>query len=306
MQAIIEGNLSGILESAELTVIASGLSAAEGPVWHPGGFLSFVDLKQNKLLRWSAEQGLETMREPNREGNGCAIDCQGRMVMCESGTRSIVRLESDDSWTTIADNWKGKRLNRPNGIVCRSDGTLYFSDPLLNVPPGKRELDSSVVWRRAPDGSLHVAAEECGFPNCMALSPDEIVLYVSNSFLDEECFDERKRGDTCSHRYLAAYDVRPDGSLANYTLLVDMTSDAHSVPDGLRVDRNGIIFCTGSGATWVIAPSGEVLGKIVTPDFTRNCAFGDADYCTLFLTALTTVYSLRVKAPGIGRPQARS
>jgi gluconolactonase len=305
IQATTEGELSDILESNELTVVASGLTATEGPVWHPEGFLTFVDLRQDQLLRWSRAEGLQVMRAPNGEGNGCTLDCQGRMLMCESGMRRIIRRETDGSWTTLADHWAGKRLNRPNDIVCRSDGTIYFSDPILTVPKAQRDLDHSIVWRRAPDGSLHVAARDCGFPNGVALSPDERVLYVSNSFLDEGCFGERDRKDTCAHRFLAAYDVNPDGTLANFRKFVDMTSNAHSVPDGMRVDRNGIIFCTGSGATWVIAPDGEVLGKIITPDSTRNCAFGGADYRTLFLTAMTTVYSLRVRTPGIGKPQPR-
>lgn len=300
MQAVIEGDLSGILESNEVTVVASGLSATEGPVWHPAGYLTFVDIRRSQLLRWTPGKGVDIVRENTNEGNGCTLDRDARLLMCEGGNRRITRMENNGKWTTMADNWGGKRLNRPNDIVGRSDGMLYFSDPNLSTPADQRDLDSSIVWRLAPDGTLDPAARDCGFPNGLALSPDEKVLYVSNSFRDLDCFKEREQKAVCAHRYLAAYDVRPDGSLANFRQFTDMTSSAHSVPDGLKVDRNGIIFCAGSGATWVIAPSGKVLGKIVTPEFARNCAFGDADFRTLYLTAITTVYSIRVKTPGIG------
>jgi gluconolactonase len=219
--------------------------------------------------------------------------------MCEGDSRSIVRLEADGTWTTLAERWQGKRLNRPNDIIRRSDGTYYFTDPILFVPKEERDFGQSIVWRLSPDGSLSIVSTEFGFPNGLALSPDESVLYVANSFLDERCMEERKRKEVCPHRYLAAFDVAADGSLANRRQVTDLSSAAHDVPDGLKVDVNGTIFCTGSGATWVLAPDGGVIGKIRTPDAARNVAFGDADWRTLYITALNTVYSLRTKAPGI-------
>jgi gluconolactonase len=299
MQAILEGNLSRIVESPELTIIASGFRGTEGPVWHPAGYLTFVDLEGNQLLRWSPADGLQVLRGPNAHGNGCTLDERGRLVMCEGDSHSVVRLEADGNWTTLAQSWQGKRLNRPNDIIRRSDGTYFFTDPNLFVPHAERQLGSSAVWRLAPDGRLDMVAVDLAFPNGLALSPDEKTLYVANSFLDERCMEERKQHAVCHHRYLAAYDVAADGSLSNFRQVTDLASDAHDCPDGLKVDRNGIVFCTGSGATWVLDAGGRVLGKIRTPEPGRNCAFGDADMKTLYITALTTVYSLRMKTPGI-------
>lgn len=300
MQAVLEGDVAGLVESSELTVIVQGFRGTEGPVWHPAaGCLTFVDLEGNQLLRWSRGDGVQILRDPNSQGNGCTLDGTGRLVMCEGGSRSIVRMESDGSWTTLADRYLGKRLNRPNDIIRRSDGTYFFTDPNLFVAKDERDFEHSMVWRLSPDGDLAIVATELGFPNGLALSPDESVLYVANSFLDERCIEERKRKEVCPHRYLAAYDVGADGSLANFRRITDLSSNAHDVPDGLKVDVNGIVYLTGSGAVWVMDPQGNVLGKIRTPEPGRNCAFGDADMRTLYIASLTTVYSLRMVHPGI-------
>lgn len=299
MQAILEGELSEIVASPDLTVIASGFKGTEGPVWHPAGFLTFVDLEGDQLLRWSPAEGLRVLRSPNAHGNGCTLDEEGRLILCEGDTRRLARLEPDGSWTALTGLWEGQRPNRPNDVIRRSDGTYFFTDPNLFVPREQRDLPHSPVWRLSPDGRLHIAAVDLAFPNGLALSPDESVLYVANSFLDERCMEERRRREVCRHRYLAAYDVDADGGLANFRVLTDLSSDAHDVPDGLKVDRRGTIFCTGSGAVWVLDPQGGVIGKIRTPEAGRNCAFGDADMRTLYITALTTVYSLRLKVPGI-------
>lgn len=299
MQAGLEGDLSDIVESPDLTVVASGFKGTEGPVWDPRGFLTFVDLEGDQLLRWSPANGLSVLRSPNAHGNGCTLDAQGRLIMCEGDTRRLVRQEPDGSWQALTGLWEGKRLNRPNDVIRRSDGTYFFTDPGLFVPPAQRDLAHSPVWRLSPDGRLDIAAVGLAFPNGLALSPDESVLYVANSFLDERCMEERKRKQVCHHRYLAAYDVAPSGELANFRVVTDLSSDAHDCPDGLKVDRRGTIFCTGSGAVWVLDPQGGVVGKIRIPEASRNCSFGDADMRTLYITALTTVYSLRMKTPGL-------
>jgi len=299
IRAILEGDLSSVVESGELTVVADGFVGLEGPVWHPEGFLTFVDLEGNKLLRWDPVGGVKLVRHPNLAGNGCTLDDERRLVMCEGATRRIVRLEADGSWRTLADRWQGSRLNRPNDIVRRSDGSFYFTDPELFVPEEERDLKTSAIWRLAPSGDLEMVSTGLGFPNGLAFSPDESILYVSNSFQDEHCVHERQRKEVCTHRYLAAFDVGADGSLRNLRKVTDMSSAAHDLPDGLKVDRNGTVFCTGSGALWVLDPDGAVMGKILTPDLGRNCAFGDSDRKTLYITALTTVYSLRMRTPGL-------
>jgi gluconolactonase len=299
VQLTVEGDLSGILESTELTTLSRGHRGLEGPVWHRSGFLTFVDLEGNQLLRFRPDHGVDVIRAPNRDGNGCTLDAEGRLIMCEGETRSIVRRELDGSWTTLAARFDGKRLNRPNDIIRHSDGSFYFTDPNLFVPNEERDFDKSVIWRLSSDGQLQMVATHLAFPNGLAFSPDEKTLYVANSFLDQSCLEERRRQAVCPHRYLAAFDVEPSGSLANFRQITDMSSNAHDVPDGLKVDVNGKIFCTGSGALWVLEASGAVIGKLVTPDAGRNCAFGDADMRTLYITALNTLYKVRLKSPGI-------
>ncbi len=299
MQAVIEGDLSGIVESAELALIAGGFVGTEGPLWHPAGFLTFVDLEGDKLLRWDAAAGLRVLRHPNGHGNGCTLDGEGRLVMCDGDGRAIVRLEQDGRRTVLADRSDGRRLNRPNDIIRRSDGTFFFTDPGLFVPEDQRDLPVACIFRLSRDGRLDVVATDPAFPNGLALSPDESVLYVTNSFLDKGCLGERERGEVCSHRYLAAYDVSGEGDLSNFRKVTDLSSSARDVPDGLKVDRKGAIFCTGSGAVWVLDPAGGLIGKIRTPEPHRNCAFGGSDMRTLYISTLTSIYSIRVRTPGI-------
>ena len=127
-------DLSTILESTEPRLLATNLGSTEGPLWHPAGYLTLVDMQVSRLLRWDATGGVQVIREQTGEGNGCTLDRQGRLVMCEGAHRRITRMDPDGTITTLADRWQGKRLNRPNDVVCRSDGSLFFTDPELRVP----------------------------------------------------------------------------------------------------------------------------------------------------------------------------
>jgi gluconolactonase len=293
-------DLAAILESSEPTLLATGLGATEGPLWHPGGYLTFVDMQGSRLLRWDAAAGVQVVREQTGEGNGCTLDRQGRLIMCEGARRRISRMEADGTVTTLADRWQGKRLNRPNDIVCRSDGSLFFTDPELRVPPAEREVGRSGVYRITPQGDLVLATDECEYPNGLAFSPDERTLYVAISRLDERCFAEANHGAVCRHRRIRAFDVDAQGRLSNNRVFIDMSSAEPGVPDGMKVTRNGHLFCTGSGGIWVIDPQGQRLGVIRVPEVPRNLAFGGSDARTLYITAGTSVYSLRTKVVGIG------
>jgi gluconolactonase len=185
------------------------------------------------------------------------------------------------------DRFEGKRLNRPNDVVCKSDGSIYFTDPGLRVPLADRELPSAGVYRIAPDGKTSLVAD-CEYPNGLAFSPDERVLYVAN---------------TRWTQYIHALEIAGDGKLIRRRIFADMSSDeTDGVPDGMKVDVEGRVFCTGPGGTWVFAPDGTRLGIIRTPEVPANCAFGGPDLRTLFLTARTSVYALRVKVPGRPHP----
>ncbi|MBI3328244.1 MAG: SMP-30/gluconolactonase/LRE family protein [Nitrospinae bacterium] len=296
----MESGLAGIVEAAEPMLVATDIGATEGPLWHSSGFLTFVDMRRSHLLRWDPAGGVRVIREQTGEGNGCTLDRQGRLIMCEGSHRRVTRTEPDGSIVTLAERWQGKRLNRPNDVVCRSDGTVFFTDPELRVPLAEREVSLSGVYGITPQGELQLATDECEYPNGLAFSPDERVLYVAISRLDERCFEEEKTGAVCRHRRIRAFDVDAEGRLRNNRIFVDMSSAEPGVPDGMKVDRDGRVYCTGSGGIWVIDPQGRRLGIIRVPEVPRNLAFGGPDYRTLYITAGTSVYSLRTKVTGLG------
>jgi gluconolactonase len=191
----------------------------------------------------------------------------------------------------LIDRFEGKRLNRPNDVLCKSDGSIYFTNPGLRVPLADRELDTSAVFRVKPDGSpSHVADFE--YPNGLAFSPDERTLYVAN---------------TRFAMYIHAVELDGAGNVVRRRIFADMSSDEpEGVPDGMKVDVEGRVYCTGPGGTWVFAPSGEKLGIIKTPEVPANLCFGGPDMKTIFFTARTSVYSLRVKVSGLaGHPYRR-
>jgi gluconolactonase len=295
------GDLSNILVSTEPTILTTGWGRTEGPVLHPEGYLTFVDLEGSRLLRWDTDGRVSVVRQNTGEGNGCTLDRQGRLIMCEGADhRRITRLEPDGSVTTLVGTWQGKRFNKPNDVISRSDGTIYFTDPELRLPREQREIGFSGVFRIDRQGEVHLATDECEYPNGLALSPDESVLYVAISRLDERCFQEEQRGAVCHHRKIRAFDVAPDGTLSNNRVFCDMSSADPGVPDGMKVDTQGRVFCVGSGGFWVIEPSGEVVGVVRTAEVVRNLAFGGQDFRTLYMTPGSSLWKMEVKTPGIG------
>ena len=294
-------HLSTLLRSTEPTVLTTGWGRTEGPVWHAEGFVTFVDLAGSRLLRWDPTGQVTVVREQTGEGNGCTLDRQGRLLMCEGADhRRITRMDAAGTVTPLAERWQGKRFNKPNNIVCRSDGSIFFTDPGLRLPPAQRELGFSGVFRIDPQDQVHLATNECEYPNGLAFSPDESILYVAISRLDERCFEEEARGEVCPHRRIRAFDVAPDGSLHHNRVFCEMASAAPGVPDGVKVDTAGRVWCVGSGGIWVMAPSGEVIGMVPTPEVVRNLAFGGPDFCTLYLTPGGSLAYLEVTTPGIG------
>ena len=293
-------DLSGILESPEHTHLANVGGNTEGPLWHPDGYLTFVDLTGSHLWRWDARSGASVLREGTGEGNGCTFDRQGRLLMCEGADhRRITRMEADGTITPIAERWQGKRFHKPNDVVCRSDGSVYFTDPSLRLEPELREYDFAGVFRIDPDGEVHLGTDGCEYPNGLAFSPDESVLYVAISRISLDCQGEEERGEVCTHRKIRAFDVAADGSLSNNRVFADMSSAEPGVPDGMKVDTAGRVFCTGSGGIWVFEADGTHIGVIRGPEIPRNIAFGGPDYRTVYTTPGQSVYSFRVTTPGI-------
>ena len=281
-------HLSDIVESTEAELLATGFVFTEGPLWHPDGYLLFVDIRRSLIFRLVPGAEPEVMRANSGGTNGLTFDLQGRLVMCESDNRRIARMERDGTITPLAERWEGKRLNRPNDVVCRSDGSIYFTNPGGRLEPSEREIDFSGVHRIAPDGTVTAIITEFEYPNGLAFSPDENLLYVANTRED---------------MHIKAFDVEPDGSVANGRIFADMSSDEpDGVPDGMKVDLEGRAYCTGPGGCWVFDASGSRLGIIRLPEIPANCAWGGAGNRTMFFTARTSVYSMRMTTPGTGIP----
>lgn len=282
--------LSTILETREAERPATGFVFTEGPLWHPDGFYYFVDIRSNVLYRMTPGRAPEVVREKTGGGNGTTFDLQGRLVLCEGDNRRVTRTSADGRIEVLVDRFEGKRLNRPNDVVCKSDGSLYFTDPGLRVPLPERELPYAGVYRIAPDGAITMVAD-FEYPNGLAFSPDERLLYVAN---------------TRWTQYVHVLELDAGGTMVRRRIFADMSSDEkEGVPDGMKVDVEGRVYCTGPGGTWVFAPDGTRLGIIRTPEVPANLAFGGPDLRTLFLTARTSVYTLRVKVPGQPHPWYR-
>jgi gluconolactonase len=282
--------MAAILETTQAERLATGFVFTEGPLWHPDGFYYFVDVRASMLYRITPGRPHEVVREKTGGGNGTTFDLQGRLVLCEGDNRRVVRQGADGRFEVLVDRFEGKRLNRPNDVVCKSDGSIYFTDPGLRVPLAEREVPHAGVYRVAPDGAVSLVAD-FEYPNGLAFSPDERLLYVAN---------------TRWAQYIHVLELDGDGRVLRRRIFADMSSDeTDGVPDGMKVDVEGRVYCTGPGGTWVFAPDGTRLGIIRTPEVPANLAFGGPDLRTLFFTARTSVYTLRVRTPGQPHPWYR-
>ena len=290
--------LPDVLETTETERLATGFKFTEGPLWDPAGFYYFVDLRSNKLYKIAPGGEPELVRE-TKEGNGTTFDLQGRIIHCEHNLRAVTRFDpATGKHEVIADRYNGGRLNKPNDVVCHSDGSLFFTDPEKRVPFKDREVatpdenlwDGSAVYRLAPDGSLHQVAL-CEYPNGLAFSPDERTLYVAN---------------TRSTKYIHALEIARGGKMTRRRIFADLSEgDKPGIPDGLKVDSQGRVYCTGPGGIWVLSPEGRKIGVIEFPEQAVNFAFGGPDLKTLFCCAHTSVYTLRVTVPGNPHPWYR-
>jgi len=268
---------------ARVEKVAGGFQFTEGPVWNPAGFLLFSDIPANQIVKFAPGAAPTVFRTPSGNSNGLTYDRSGRLLMCEHSNRRVTRLEPDGTLTVLAASYDGKMLNSPNDIVVRSEGTIYFTDPPFGIPEGqKKELPFQGVYKIAPDGKLTLLVQDFDRPNGIALSPDEKTLYVDDSV----------------RLHVRAFDVAADGSISNGRVLAELKSQRPGVPDGLKVDRQGNLYVTGAGGVWVFDKAGKHLGTIVLSELPANCAWGDKDFRTLYLTARTGLYKIRLKIPG--------
>ncbi|NLF01815.1 MAG: SMP-30/gluconolactonase/LRE family protein [Anaerolineales bacterium] len=275
--------LKSLIEPGDPELLATDFQFTEGPVWHPQGCLLFSDIPANRIYRWSPTDGVTVWREPSANANGLTLDGQNRVIACEHGARRVTRTEANGAITVLAERYQGQRLNSPNDVVVRSDGVVYFTDPPYGIQPHQRELSHNGVYCILPDGALQLLADDFERPNGLAFSPDERTLYIDDS----------------ARRHVRAFDLLPDGTLTNSRILADMDHPQPGSPDGMKVDTEGHLYVTGATGIWVFEPDGTLLGIIVPPERPANCAWGDPDRQTLYITAQTSLYRVRTRVAGI-------
>jgi gluconolactonase len=281
--------------------LADGFLFTEGPVWVPDGYLLFSDPNANTIYRWADNDGLSVFRTKSGYAgldigdyrqpgsNGLALDSEGRVTINEHGNRRVTRLEKTGALTVLAERYDGKRLNSPNDLVYKSDGSLYFTDPNFGLPKfaddARKELAFTGVFRLA-NGKLQLLSTDLSGPNGLAFSPDEKYLYVGN-------WDDKKK-------VVMRYEVAADGSLSSGAVFFDMTAaPGEDAIDGIKVDQLGNVYVSGPGGLWILSPDGKHLGTIVTPEHPHNFAWGD-DGRSLYLTARSTLYRIRLNVAGAG------
>ena len=262
---------------------------AEGPLWwKEDGYLLFSDIGNNRRMKWSEDDGVSLVLRPSNHANGLTRDLQGRLIACEHETRRVIRYEHDGSVTVVANNYRGTRLNRPNDVIVKSDGCLYFTDP--GAPGPDVDLDVAGVYRVTPDlGTLTLMVKYFVVPNGLAFNTDESILYIN---------DTRRR-------HIRAFDMQPNGmmALASDRMFRDLSGYRAGVPDGMKVDVDGNVYCGGSGGIWVMDSTGKHLVIIVHGEgATTNVAFGGDDWKTLYFTTWNTVGRVQLKVAGLPVP----
>ena len=286
----------------KLYKLAEGFQFTEGPVWRrDGGYLVFSDPNANTQYKYTRDGELSVFRHPSGYSgadiaeygqpgsNGLTVDRDGRLTINEHGNRRVTRLEPDGSVTVLADRHDGKRLNSPNDLVYRSDGTLFFTDPPFGLPKffddPRKELPYSGVYS-LKGGKLQLVARDLTGPNGIAFSPDERYLYVTN-------WDEKKK-------VVMRYEAHDDGTVSNGQVFFDMTgAPGEDALDGVKVDERGNLYVSGPGGLWILSPEGKHLGTIVAPKHPHNMAWGDEDGKTLYICARSGLYKMRLQVAGI-------
>jgi len=280
----------------QLLRLADGCIWTEGPVWLPReAAVEFSDIPNDRALRWSAATGAHVVRQPNDHTNGNTLDHEGRVVHCEHGRRLVSRTEHDDSRVTLVERHAGGRLNSPNDVVVKSDRTIWFTDPtygIISNDEGHKapsEQAGCFVYRLDPStGDLSVVTDVMHHPNGLAFSPDERLLYVSDTIAAV---------DPGADRQILVFDVVDGRRLADPRVFVSIDP---GVADGLRVDVHGNVWTSAADGIHVVAPDGHELGRILVPEPTSNCVFGGPDGRQLFITASSSLYVIDVLVMGAG------
>ena len=282
-------------EDAELEQLGTGFTFTEGPLWNPDGFLLFSDMPGDVRRRWDPETGVTEVANPSNKGNGMTFDLDGRLIVCEHVTSSVVRMNPDGTGAereVLASHYGDKELNAPNDVVVKSDGAIYFSDPTYGRMPGfgierEQDLDFQGVYRIPPGGGdTQLLADDFGQPNGLCFSPDESLLYVNDT---EKC-------------HIRVFDVRPDGTIANSRVLAEDIGtgdlDLGDLVDGMKLDERGNIWVTGPDGVCVFDAQGEHIGTVEVPEPVGNITWGGPDWNWLFIPATSSVYRIQTKVSG--------
>jgi gluconolactonase len=291
-------------ENVEVEQLGTGFTFTEGPIWNPEGqFLLFSDMPGDTRRRWDEQNGVQVVLSPSNKGNGMTLDADGRLVVCEHSTSSLVRMDpdgTDSGREVLATHYQDQELNSPNDVVVKSDGSIWFSDPWYGRMPvfgveRERELGWQGVFRLPPEGGepqLVVDRDEFEQPNGLCFSPDESLLYINDT----------------PRALIRVYDVGSDGTLSNGRLFCEGIGSGvieEGIPDGMKCDEQGNIWVTGPGGVWVISPDGEHLGTINIPENTGNLAWGGPDWHWLFVPSSTSLYRVQTKVGPRREPYMR-
>jgi gluconolactonase len=281
---------------ATLRRLVTGATWAEGPVWRPeSGDVLWSDVRGNRVLRWSPAEPPSVFLDPSEFQNGRVLDLDGLVIACSQGRRGIERLGRDGVWTTLVDRYRGARLNSPNDVVVKSDGTIWFTDPpygILSDEEGTAapsEIGTCLVFRFDPaTGALEAVTDALEHPNGLAFSPDESVLYVSDT-------SAAVAASGAGNHHILAFGVVGGRALGDPRPFYVCEP---GLADGFRADTEGNIFTSARDGIHVLSPDGRQLGRIPVPEVTANCVFGGPDGTTLFITATTSLYAIETAARG--------
>ncbi|MEH2459696.1 SMP-30/gluconolactonase/LRE family protein [Nostoc sp.] len=269
--------------NAKVEKLSGEFQFTEGPVWHPDGFLLFSDIPGDTIYKWTTNGKISIFRRPAGNPNGNTFDKSGRLITAEQ-SRRLIRTEKSGQITVLAERYQGKRLNSPNDVVVKSNGNIYFTDPPYGISKEKEELGFYGIYTLTPNKTLTLLSKEMVRPNGIAFSPDEKKLYVS---------DSKKLN-------IRVYDVKSDGTLTNSKVFAELPGPTDKgIPDEMKVDAKGNIYCSGSGGIWIFSPTGQLLGKIMMPEVVTNLAWGDQDYKRLYITARKGVYRIQLNIAGV-------
>lgn len=282
-----------VLHNASLERLATGFRWTEGPVWFgDAGALLFSDIPNNRIMRWIEGEGLSVFRAPSNFANGNTRDRQGRLITCSHGQRAVLRTEYDGTVRVLTDRFEGKRLNSPNDVIVKSDGSVWFTDPHYGIrrdyegERAEQELGCNVYRLDPASDRLTVVAEDFGGPNGLAFSPDERLLYIA---------DTGAIGDANAKEHIRVFDVGENGRLSGGEVLHSVSPGA---ADGFRCDEHGNVWASAADGVHCISPEGELLGKILVPETVANITFGGRLNTRLFICASTSVYALHLNLRG--------